>query len=104
MEISLKRNYGFYLVIKADNVNIIEDIEERIYSKTEDGEVDWNIAPKRDINTEILNQITNLLDDLIYYRESDYDSSNLIERLFEKLPDKDCEQLLKKLNKFYETE
>lgn len=37
MEISLKRNHGFYLVVKADNVNIEEDIEKRVYSKDENG-------------------------------------------------------------------
>ena len=41
MEISLKRNFGFELIFKAENVNVCEDIEERIYGKTEDGKTDY---------------------------------------------------------------
>ena len=41
MEITLKRNYGFELIFKAENVNVVEDIEERIYSKNADGKSDF---------------------------------------------------------------
>ena len=102
MEISVKRNYGYYLVFKAENVNVEEDIEQRIYSKTEDGKTDFSKPPKRDINTDIIDQFVRVVDDLIDYRIEKYDSSSLIERLFEKLPDDSIQKLLTKLNRDYE--
>ena len=104
MEISVKRNYGYYLVFKAENVNVEEDIEQRIYAKTEDGKTDFSKPPKRDINTDILDQFIRVVDDLIDYRVEKYDSSSLIERLFEKLPDDTIQKLLSKLNRDYEVE
>ena len=103
MEISLKRNYGFELIFKAKNVNVCEDIEERIYSKTEDGKTDYKNV-KRDVKTDVIEQFVSVLDDMIYYREAEFDSSNLIERLFEKLPQEVCDKLLIKLNSNYRTE
>jgi hypothetical protein len=104
MEISVKRNYGYYLVFKAENVNVEEDIEERIYPKLENGKNDFSKPPKRDINTDVIEQIVRVLDDLIDYREREFDSSSLIERLFEKLPDDSIQKLLSKLNRDYEVE
>ena len=101
MEIELKRNYGFELIFKAENVNVTEDIEDRIYSKTEDGKTDFKNV-KRDIKTDILEHFTSVLDDMIYYREAKFDSSDLIERLFEKLPNDKTESLLAKLKRDYE--
>jgi len=100
MEISLKRNYGFYLIFKAENVSVEEDVEERIYAKTEDGKIDFSKPPKRDVNDDVLNQITNLLSDLIYYREREFDSSSLIEGLFDKLPSELANKLLIKLKDY----
>lgn len=101
MNIELKRNYGYELLIEADNVKISEDIEERIYPKREDGKIDFKAHPKRDIKTEAIEQIVNLLDDMIYYREANFDSSNLIEHLFDKLPNTQKALLLESLNKTY---
>ena len=39
MEISLKRNYGFELIFKAENVNVCRRLET-YYGKTEDGKTD----------------------------------------------------------------
>ncbi|HMT77896.1 MAG TPA: hypothetical protein PKA44_09305 [Saprospiraceae bacterium] len=86
MKIELKRNHGYYLIIEADNVKIQEDIETREYPKDENGKTIINLNPKRDICTNALDQIARLLDDMIEYREADYDSSELIKRLFSKLP------------------
>lgn len=102
MEIELKKNYGFELVFKAENVKITEDIEERTYPKKEDGKPDFNKSPKRDICDNAVEQFVNVLEDIIYYREKDFDSSNLIERLFEKLPQESCESLLTKLIRDYQ--
>jgi hypothetical protein len=104
MEISVKKNYGCYLVFKAENVHVEEDIEQRIYQKTEDGKTDWSKSPVRDIDTNILDQFVRVVDDLIEYRIEDYDSSPLIERLFEKLPDDLAQKLLEKLKRDYEVE
>jgi len=43
----------------------------------------------------------NVLEDIIYYREREFDSSNLIEKLFEKLPQEPAGKLLVKLNRYY---
>lgn len=101
MEISLRRSSGFDLIFKAENVNICEDIEERIYSKTEDGKTDYTNV-KSDIKTEVLEQFVSIVEDLIYYREADFDSSGLIERLFDKLPLLVAVKLIEKLRKDYE--
>lgn len=103
MEISLKRNYGFELIFKAENVNVCEDIEERIYGKTEDGKTDYKNI-KRDVKTDAIEQFVSVLDDMIYYRDADFDSSGLIERLFEKLPQDVCDKLIVKLKRDYETD
>lgn len=102
MEISLKNSYGHILIIKADNVNIEEDIEERIYHKNKDGKIDLSKGVERDIQTSAIEQFERVLDDLIHYRKKEYDSSNLIENLFEKLPNKVAVELVKKLRNNYE--
>ena len=103
MEISLKRNYGFELIFKAENVNVVEDIEDRIYGKTEEGKTDFKNVT-RDIKTDVIEQFVSVLDDMINYREAKYDSSDLIERLFEKLPNDKIDVLIKKLKRDYEDE
>ena len=103
MEISLKRNYGFELIFKAENVNVVEDIEDRIYGKTEEGKTDFKNVT-RDIKTDVIEQFVSILDDMINYREAKYDSSDLIERLFEKLPNDKIDALIKKLKRDYEEE
>ena len=99
MEISLIRRYGYAIVIRADNVNIEEDIEDREYANGPDGKIDWSKPPTRDIRTDAIRQIADLLDDLIYYREKEYDSSELIKRLFDKLPESVTGGLLAHLRK-----
>jgi hypothetical protein len=101
MEIELKRNFGFELTFKAENVIITEDIESRTYSKTEDGKIDFTNV-KRDIKTDVLEQFSSLLDEMIYYREAEFDSSDLIETLFEKLPNDKKQFILIKLKRDYE--
>jgi hypothetical protein len=101
MEISLKRNHGFELIFKAENVNVCEEIEDRIYGKTEDGKTDFRDIT-RDIKTDVIEQFVSVLDDMIYYRQSVFDSSGLIERLFEKLPSDKIEVLITKLKRDYE--
>ena len=103
MEISIKKSYGFSIIFKAENVNVCEDIEERIYGKTEDGKTDYENV-KRDVKTDVIEQFVSVLDDIINYRKSAFDSSYLIESLFEKLPKNIASSLLVKLNCDYENE
>jgi hypothetical protein len=102
MEISLKANYGYELIFKADNVNVCEDIEERVYPKTAEGKPDFKQPPNRDISTDAMDTIANLFGDMAYYRKADYDSSSLIETLFEKLSETCRADLLERLNNSYE--
>ena len=102
MEISVKRNCGISIVFRAENVHVEENIEQRLYSKTEDGKTDFSKPSKRDVNTEILDQFAMVMDDLIYYRVEKYDSSSLIERLFEKLQESEIQKLLSKLKRDYD--
>jgi len=104
MEIEVKRNYGIYLILKADNVLVEEDIEERMYSELENGMPDFSKPPLRCVVTESLDQIVRVLDDMIYYREREYDSSSLISSLIDKLPEELRNELLKKLAKDYDIE
>ena len=103
MEITVRRNYGFELIFEAENVKVIEDIEERIYSKNEDGTTNYRNV-KRDVKTGVIEQFVSALDDMIYYREAEFDSSALIERLFEKLPQDVTNNLLVKLRRDYEAD
>lgn len=102
MNITLKRNYGYELIFEADNVKVTEDIEERIYPKDESGKTVINMHPQRDIKTTAIEQFVSVLDDMIHYREAEFDSSDLIERLFEKLPSEKAILLSAKLNRDYE--
>lgn len=104
MEINLKRNHGYELIIEADNVRITEDIEDRVYFKLENGKSDFTIPPKRDVKTDAIVQFVSVLEDMIHYREADFDSSSLIESLFEKLPQQVANTLSAKLKHDYETQ
>ena len=101
MEISVKRNYGYYLVFKAENINVEEDIEQRIYSQKEDGKIDHSKPPLRDISTDVIDSIIGVCSDLIEYRLAEYDSSELVFQLFTKLPKNAAKTLLLKLNHEY---
>lgn len=102
MKITIKRNYGISLIYEAENILVDDDIEDRIYQKDENGKIDYSKPILRDVNTDILDQYCNVLEDLIYYREREFDSTKLIEQLIEKLPEKSVNDLLIKLNKNYD--
>jgi hypothetical protein len=104
MNITLKRNYGFELIFEAENVRVTEDIESREYPKDKNGKTVINLNPKRDIKTDALEQFVNVLDDIIFFREAEFDSSNLIERLFEKLPSDVAIKLAKKIKRDYDVD
>lgn len=104
MEIEFKRRYGMELIFTAENVKIEDDIEERIYPKLENGKSDFSKVPQRDIKDEAIQQFVNVLGDLMYYREREFDSSDTIFRMFEKLPHTKQQDVLKKLINDYEIE
>lgn len=101
MEIELVCRHGYNLVVKADNVHIDEDVEERQYIYKEDGKLDISKGPKRDVKESAVRMIAQVMEDMIYYREKEIDTSDLIERLFEKLPENVASELSKKLFKSY---
>ena len=104
MNIRVNKNYrGCDLIIEADNVEIVEDIEVRIYPKDENGKTIFS-NPKIDIDVNAIDQIVQTLDDIIYFRKGEYDSSTLIENLFEKLPPSVAESLSKKMYETYKQE
>jgi hypothetical protein len=104
MNISIRRNHGFELIFEADNVKVVEDIESREYPIDENGKVIVNLNPKRDIKTEVLDDFCSVLDDMIYCRTAKFDSSSVIERLFEKLPPDVAKSLSEKLKSEYSTD
>lgn len=98
MEIRLKRGYGYDIAITAENVNISEDVESRTYHKTEDGKTDFTRPPIRDVSTDAIDMFASVLSDMIYYRVADYDSTDLISSLVDKLPENVRQELIKKLH------
>jgi hypothetical protein len=101
MNIKFKKKHGYELIFELQNVRVTEDIEERFYGKTGDGKTDYRNV-KRDVKTDAIEQFINVLDDMVYYRQAELDSSSLIERLFEKLPEAIQNKLLAKLKRDYE--
>lgn len=102
MKISVRGGYvATDVTIEAENVKIVEDISEMRYGKKEDGKTDYSKRLGSDITNEYMDQFTTVLDDIIYYREQPYDSSELIKKLVNKLPSDIRENLLKELNNEY---
>jgi hypothetical protein len=100
MNITINTRTGYDLIFEADNVRVDVDIESREYEKDEHGKI-VNLNPKRDIATEALKQFAGVLEDMIYYRKAEFDSSDLISLLFEKLPQDVAIKLAKELNDTY---
>ena len=98
MDITFKKNYVYELIFIDDNVKIEEDIESREYQKGEDGKTDFNLPPKRDIKTDSMQLFVDILCDMAYYRVAEFDSSDLIEQLFAKLPESKAKELLVRLS------
>lgn len=100
MNITLRENFGFELTFEDGDVIVVKDIEDRIYSKTENGKTDFR-SVTYDIKTEIIEQFVSVLADMIYYRKADFDSSYLIKELFKKLPQETVNNLLEELKHDY---
>lgn len=87
MDINLKTNYGFVLVFEAENVKIEEDIEERVYDKLPDGKPDYKSRPLRDISDNAMENLCSITGELAGYRQREFDSSNLLAELWDKIPE-----------------
>ena len=96
MDITLKSNSIYELVVIAENVHVREDIEERTYQTKEDGRTDFSTGI-REIKTDALERIANVLYDMIEHRIAEFDSSELINSLFEKLPPHVRSELIKEI-------
>jgi hypothetical protein len=102
MNISVKKFYGScYLKIIAENVNIEEDLSEGIFEKDENGKLNFSKRIMTDITDGSMSEIISAVEDMVYYREREYNSENLINLLFDKLPNDIREKVLKQLNKEY---
>ena len=97
-------NYSYNLIIEAENVKIIEDIQERIYPKKEDGSSDLSKSPKIDIEDDAMKEISALLEEMAYFRKSEFDSQNLVKKLMDKMPEKMALELIKRLAEDYDVE
>ena len=42
MEIEVRKNHSVYLIFKADNILVEEDVDERTYPKLENGKTDFS--------------------------------------------------------------
>lgn len=104
MEIEIKRNYGYELVITSENVRITEDIESRKYSTLPDGKTDFSVSPKRDISTGYLETFARAMEDMICYRTEPFNSSDLIKALFDRLTPEMAQSLSTDLKRTYETD
>lgn len=105
MEIKLKHSYSStYLNVVADNVNIEECISEVQYGLKTDGKKDYSKRIGEDITNEGISMLVGVLDDAVYYRQADYDFSDLIRNMVNKMPQEQLESLIKELYKDYVTE
>lgn len=109
MDITVNKNYtGIHLKIEFTDGNHTfkyeDDIEERTYAKKEDGKTDFMRKIGSDVKTDVIDKYSRILSDLICYRNEDYDASDLIKQLFEKLPKDKVQDLLKELVHDYKEE
>lgn len=102
MKISVEHKYSSTsVIVEAENVRIDESISHSVYERKEDGKPDYTHRIGDDIDDDVIKQFATVMEDIAYYRESDFDSSSLIRVLFEKIPDDVCQSLLKELNETY---
>lgn len=109
MDIYVKKSYAGIEIIFEENsggtqFKISEDIEERIYAKNEDGKINFMKRLGTDVTDEAMQKYSRLLEDILYYREKEYDLSDLIESSFEKLPPVIADSLVEELYKKYKLE
>ena len=98
MEIKFKRHPFYQLIYEDQNIRVEEDVEERSTRVN----APTSGINSTDISNEVLEKYVSVLDDLIHFRSNTFDSSELIERLFDKLPEDKRAKLFFDLNNNYE--
>lgn len=103
MNIELKHSnyFGTELVFTAENVKIEESLSEAIYAPKEDGSKGLGKRLGTDITDENIEMFTTIMDDIAYYRDKPYDFTDLIKRLFDKMPDDKVESLVEEIKNEY---
>lgn len=103
MNIFLKTNYGISIAVDdaGEGVSIEEDIEVRNYGILPDGKVDWRSRKQSDISDSSMNKIVRLLDDMVDYRITPYNSKDLVVKLFDKLPFEVIRDTITELTEIY---
>jgi len=106
MNINYTRNWsGKTLIIEGktdvngatENVRILQDAEERTWEGSK--------CVNRDVSTDALETLSFALGEMIYDRKADFNSQDLIEVLFEKLPaDIACNLAIKLSNEYIKTQ
>lgn len=102
MEISLNASYHSYILkIEDGNYKLELDIEKRAYPIDISGKIDTKKPVERDIDEQYILKLSRVLEDMIYYRKKEFDSSTLIEILFTKLLSNIASDLVDKLYQDY---
>lgn len=104
MELQVKKDFGIDVTITAENVKIVESISETLYQLKEDGTKDFSKRLGYDVTDSCIKQFVSFMNDVAYYRERPFDSTSLIETLFDKLPEQKQNELWKTLNRKYDFE
>lgn len=100
MDISFSNSYYVRLSYGGNDLTI--DVEEREWERDENGVMKCIM---RDVSDEAMREFGRVLEDMTYYRTREFDSSSLIETLFEKLPkDKAVELAARLKEQYYEDE
>lgn len=96
--------YSYEIIVETENARIVGDIQERTFPHTtKEGKIDYS-RPLRSVSTESMRMVADLLEQMIDLREEEFNSSDLIFSLTEKLSEEDREKLFKKLKDYYEEE
>ncbi|MCB9019229.1 MAG: hypothetical protein H6546_02765 [Chitinophagales bacterium] len=103
MEISFNNSYYSKDVkLSHGDTDITIDVGEREWEMMEDGEMKCIM---RDVSDEAMEKFTQMMAEMVYSRKREFDSSDLIETLFEKLPtDKAVELAARLKEQYYEDE
>ncbi len=98
------RHYGLIFTLESNGTTFQEDVETRKYKLDKEGKISLNSPVIRDIDVDFTNQIVRLLEDIMYYKSNEYDSSDLITALFENLPSEVAEKLSEDLYSIYKSD
>jgi|SRR5690606_13308275 len=105
MEITLDSRYNAYTIkVESGDAVITSDVTHIEFIREEENGKAVRTTHYREPNNEIINNLQSVLEDLVYNRVNDVDSSYLIGVLFSKLPQDKVQDLLNTLNEDYGNE